>query len=267
MGVYHVRAVRGSLALGLLGLLAGCGGSAAQEGYSDDLTAYCEAELAYETAGEPDFDPATASEEEIAAATMAFATMTLRPLLDEVSAAAPEDIAADVEVLSGALAEQEETGNGDAFSTPEAAQAVGTIHTFDLDNCGWSSNPVTAIDHGYEGVPATVDAGAASFELTNATAAGELHEIALFRKAEGVTEPIDELLALLDEPGLPQLESVGLEYVDIAFAAPGATDYVVADLQPGAYAMVCFLPIGSADPASTGPPHFTQGMFAEFTVP
>lgn len=44
--------------------------------------------------------------------------------------------------------------------------------------------------------------------------------------------------------------------------------------EPGRYAIVCFLPVGSDDsilesevpPQSDAPPHITQGMFAELTV-
>ena len=47
---------------------------------------------------------------------------------------------------------------------------------------------------------------------------------------------------------------------------PGSTDYVVADLEPGNYVVLCFLPVGMKamdGPPPDGPPHFMEGMVAE----
>ena len=62
-----------------------------------------------------------------------------------------------------------------------------------------------------------------------------------------------------------------------AFAEPGGTGQDVFDLSAaGDYVVVCFIPVGSTPEAIAeaeasgveveGPPHFTQGMFQEFTV-
>jgi hypothetical protein len=41
----------------------------------------------------------------------------------------------------------------------------------------------------------------------------------------------------------------------------------VADLEPGDYAVVCFIPTGSGgDTEGDGPPHFTKGMVSYFEV-
>ena len=50
--------------------------------------------------------------------------------------------------------------------------------------------------------------------------------------------------------------------------APGASEYAIADLTPGTYAMLCFVPEGttSEDAYGTGQPHFMRGMVFEFTV-
>lgn len=60
------------------------------------------------------------------------------------------------------------------------------------------------------------------------------------------------------------------------FGEPGDDDYFVADLEEGEYIALCFIPVGLTPEAAAaveeggeepqGPPHFTQGMRAEFTV-
>jgi hypothetical protein len=100
------------------------------------------------------------------------------------------------------------------------------------------------------------------FVIDNQSAAGEAHEIGVARIADGVTETVDELLALPEE-------EVGakLEFANGAFAPAGGTSGVTMDLAPGRYLYACFIPTGSiGDQEGTGAPHFTAGMFGEFTV-
>ena len=72
-----------------------------------------------------------------------------------------------------------------------------------------------------------------------------------------------ELLALPEEEAMAKVDMVAA-----VFAPPGDESYSVADLEAGDYAMVCFIPTGASEenPEGTGPPHFIQGMLAEFTV-
>ena len=61
-----------------------------------------------------------------------------------------------------------------------------------------------------------------------------------------------------------------------AFAFPGSSDSRIIELEAGEYLAVCFIPVGltpevaeaaeSGGEEPQGPPHFTQGMRAEFTV-
>ena len=59
-----------------------------------------------------------------------------------------------------------------------------------------------------------------------------------------------------------------------SFGAPGDSDTLFVDLEPGRYVIVCFLPVGATPDNMEalesgeleGPPHFTQGMVEEFTV-
>ncbi len=63
---------------------------------------------------------------------------------------------------------------------------------------------------------------------------------------------------------LPEEEAMGLiTFAGFAFASPGESSSSLLTLESGAYTMVCFIPVGGEE---DGPPHFTQGMTAEFTV-
>lgn len=260
---------------------AGCGGSepateespaatppeattspAAQAGGPEQ---YCNTVLEIEqrVAAGPDIDFERAGPEEQAEAAKQFAA-SLLPLVEQAQAAAPTAVREDVDVLVGAVENVAETGDFGVFETPEVEAAGRNAHAFELDNCGWQRVDVTATEYAFEGVPATSEGGPTSFEFDNDGA--ELHEMVLLRKRDGVTESFEELLQLPQEEAMSKVEFAG-----VAFAAPGEQDgvnYVVTDLQPGEYAMVCFIPVGTTSEESfgDGPPHFTQGMLAEFTV-
>jgi len=230
---------------------------------STGTDAYCDAALAIETAGEPDIDFSTATEEEMAEATKTFATETLRPLADDLLAAAPDEVQADLDVQSDALDEMVETGDFAVFETPEVAAAAAAAHQFDLDTCGWEAVAVNAADYSFAGLPDEMDAGVASFELTNGGA--EMHEMVLLRKNDGVTETFDELLALPEEEAMQKVTMVGLA----GPVPPGEPGYAVVDLATGDYMAVCFIPVGTVSfdgPPPEGPPHMMQGMVHQLTV-
>ena len=122
--------------------------------------------------------------------------------------------------------------------------------------CGYEAVDVSAVNYAFVDMPATLPAGTTSFSLTND--ADEDHELVLLRKNDGETRTAEELLAL------PQDEAETLvTFSGVTFASPGQTGYVAAELEPGAYFTVCFLPVGGGE---DGPPHFTEGMVAEFEV-
>lgn len=223
---------------------------------------YCDRVLAIETVDEPDIDFESLSEEEQKKAAQDFARDSLRPLADDVVKVAPAEIEDDITVLSGAVDKIVETGNFNIFEEDEAVKAAETrVHAYDLENCDWGKVATTAVEYAFQGVPATVPAGATSFDLTNG--GKELHEMIVFRKNDGVTMSFDELLALDQEEAQKNVSNVVAN-----FAPPGGADYGVAELTPGQYVMVCFVSVGSTpdNEEADGPPHFTQGMKAEFTV-
>jgi hypothetical protein len=237
---------------------------AASTGDGSNVEAYCDAVLDVETAPPPGIDFESATPEEQAAALRAYATDTMQPLVAEALAAAPDEIADEGEVASEAFAEMAETGDFAVMDEPGTVAAFETLHAFDLDNCGWTRQDITATEYAFAGLPDELEAGPVSFELSNDGT--ELHELQLFRRNDGVTEPVEELLALPEEQVMSKVTPVGSG----AFAPPGESDYMVVDLDAGDYIALCFIPTGMTSedqpPAPDAPPHAAHGMAAELSV-
>ncbi len=101
---------------------------------------------------------------------------------------------------------------------------------------------------------APLTAGAHIIEVKNAAA--QPHEVFIAKLAPGATA--EQLLHWMEKmdgppPGAPMGGTVGL--------SNGMTNYVHADLEPGEYALICFLP-----DANDGKPHFMHGMIKQITV-
>lgn len=106
-----------------------------------------------------------------------------------------------------------------------------------------------------------------SFTLSRPLAAGkhlievrnngsQPHEIELVQLAPGRTA--QEVLAWVHKPEGPP---PGLPLGGVAPLARGGVNWVEVDLDPGKYALICFLP-----DAKDGKPHFTHGMMQEIEV-
>lgn len=139
---------------------------------------------------------------------------------------------------------------------------------------------VTAVDFAYEGLPETVAAGT-TLRLANSSP-GEIHELVAFRIADDDARSIDDLVML---PPDELLGLIGPEPAMVLLTPPGGDQIAaVGDgvvTEPGRYGVICVIPTG-ADPVEYleasaeseggppdvdgGPPHITEGMFAEFVV-
>ena len=177
----------------------------------------------------------------------------------EVASIAPEAAKEPLETIAAGFEEQGE----EFFESEEFGESFSALGAVAGEECADETIAVTAIDYGYEGMPSEVSAGTVNIELTNE--GNELHEMVVFRKNDDTTQSFDEIFAIEDQAEAEALvtEAGG------AFAAPGASSSGLFDLsEPGEYVAVCFIPVGSTPEAeeSSGPPHFTQGMKAEFTV-
>lgn len=215
---------------------------------ANDAHAFCAAELAIEQA----------SNDESADPT---------PLISAATEVVPPEISDAFHAVIAAF--QAGDTESDAFTAPYA-QLVGWV----ADNCGYAQVDAKMSEYAFTGVPGEIASGPTVFSSTNA--GQEYHEMIVFRRMPGVADPVQDLLMLPDDELFTKITSAG----GIGPTAQGATARAVVDLTPGAYFAVCFLPVGTTsaqqleglgpdapeDPDGP-PPHMTQGMIAEFTVP
>ena len=134
---------------------------------------------------------------------------TITPLLDDVDENAPEDLP---EPLGGddgrGPRRSSETGDFASFESPEFAAAQGTVDPWMFEHCEFDQKEeVTASEYKFEGLPSELDAGTAAILLTNDGA--EAHEMAIMRKADGVTQSWEEILALPQEEAEALVVQVG----------------------------------------------------------
>ena len=228
--------------------------------------AFCQAVIETQgvltTGPEVDFESATG--DEIAAAMEEYGGRLL-PVLDALAGAVPDEVADDVDALSGVLRDSLESGV-EPFNEPEFVEADRNIDAYMIDNCGYEIVTVEAVDYRFEDVPDSVEAGTVGFEFRNNGT--EVHEMVLFRIADGVELSVDELLELPED----EADSM-VEFRGVAFAPSGEEDVTFASLEPGRHVILCFIPTGTTsmdmlegDAPPDGPPHFTQGMVHEFEV-
>jgi len=185
-----------------------------------------------------------------------FASTTVQPMLDTLQEGATGHYAAHAKELAEAWATIAETGDPSVIESPdytEAATAIGEmVHT----KCGAETVGIKGVDYAFEGAPDELDAGLVSFRFTND--GNEEHEMILVRRADGVDESLDELLELPDEEVFSKIEMKA-----VTFAPPGGESYTAAELDPGTYFLICFIPVGGGE---DGEPHFAHGMKHTFTV-
>jgi len=196
-------------------------------------------------------DTEEAPPEEVAAA-----GEELRALWDDVLTEVPDDAAASAEELSGVL-DDLAAGDPEAFNADATFETYTQVLSATIGECGFETLSATAVDYGFEGLPETVPAGTVALELTN-DSEGEEHEMVIFKKADGETRSVEEIM---NDPASEE-EGPG-EFAGFTMAPPGETGAGLAELTAGDYMVVCFIPVGGAE---DGPPHFSQGMFAEFSV-
>lgn len=195
--------------------------------------------------------------------------MEVPALLDEIEAVVPPEIDGPLTNMITTAREVIDGGMQDtsAFETPEFADSVAAVDEWMWENCEFDARvEVDAVDFAYEGIDSEYGAGLTAFRVTNAGA--EAHEMVLIRRNDGVTDAFEDILALPEEEAMTMVTPMGAAFV----GQPGSQETLVADLTPGDYVAICFIPAGTtvADDGSfvegAGQPHFMLGMRAEFTV-
>ncbi|SOE03158.1 hypothetical protein [Blastococcus haudaquaticus] len=270
-GIRGVRRwVLGGATLALAATMVACGSddpggddtAAAETSTSEsdaDPAAFCEASVDLEAAFAmgPPVDEAAPPEEQQAA--MEEFGATVEPLLGDVEDAAPEEISETVTEATG-LVREALAGDPSVMESPEFQQADDDIDEYMLAECGYEHVEATGVDYEYEGLPDTVPGGVVAMTFTNE--GEEMHEIGLARINDDVTMPVEEVLAQPEEQVFSMIQLAG-----VVFAGPGESETTFLRMEPGRYGAACFVPQGTThDTEGAGPPHFTLGMFAEFTA-
>jgi hypothetical protein len=141
---------------------------------------------------------------------------------------------------------------------------------------------VTAIDYEFEGIPEKVAPGT-KFTLKN-DAPSELHEMVAFHLPASETRSAEEISKLPPEESDVLFANAEPAFVLLAPPKTGDVIPAVGDgtvTEPGRYLVFCAIPQGvdpdaylnapPSDgppevPGADGAPHFTLGMYGEFTV-
>lgn len=235
---------------------------------AEQLAAGCELdfeiEMAFNAAPFPESEPPTEAELETF---REYIETEVGPLLDRADALEIPEIADDVQTAIAPIREFIESGDPSTFEEedPATTEADIAISEYFYDNCEGPKLDVTATDYAFSGVEDSVDVNPYRVKLANDGA--EIHEFVVVRKAEGVTETFDELLALPEAETEDKVVFVGI----VEPIEGGVTDYGYITIdEPGEYIAVCFIPVGATSfetlETVEGPPHALQGMKAEFTV-
>ncbi len=174
---------------------------------------------------------------------------------------APEPINADVEKLLALAQHGAATGDPATLTSADLQTADRNIDQYMLRSCGYPHLQITATDHAYQGIPATIGSGPVGITLDNQ--GREAHQVLIVRINDGVTEPFTVLLQLPPEQRTQAATAQGSVEVD-----PGQVATVFLRLTPGRYGAGDFLTQGTArlDAPANGNPHYLQGLQTEFTV-
>jgi len=184
--------------------------------------------------------------------------------IESIKGEVPDEISKDMEAMLDAVTPIGASGDASKMRTPAVAESQANVDAWVTESCDdLNVHEVEAVDYGYKGLPKTAEAGPTAFVLTNTSPHDEMHEVAILRKNDGVTESFTELLELPEDQAMKNIEMKGMTYAEAGKAGTG-----YADLDPGEYLAICFIPKGASEakPNGDGPPHFMLGMQQEFTV-
>ncbi len=139
-----------------------------------------------------------------------------------------------------------------------SARTYASSHSADTsaaaDSTATAANVVQVVgeDFRFE-APDVIQAGLTEFKFLNKGPA--LHHMSLVKLNEGKT--VDDLRAALANPGPPPkwMQEMGGPNAPV----PGGEANATINLEPGNYALICFVDID-------GPPHFTKGMVRALKV-
>jgi hypothetical protein len=237
------------------------GGDLSTDGASAGAAKFCDAAVAVDAAN-LGLDSGETSPGDVDAA------------LKAAEANAPTEISAAVGTMiteaRAMMAEAESASAEEEGPPPIPSEAFFTasvdVGGYLADNCDFATLDVTATNYQFDGIADSVSAGTTVMTFDNKGT--EFHEMALVRIDEGEERSLEELLALPED----EVDSLITEK-GFVLAPPGAQTYFTAELDPGRYVAICFVPVGATPEAlesgatlNEEDGHFMHGMVAEFEV-
>jgi hypothetical protein len=192
----------------------------------------------------------------------AFVEANITPHIEPTIANAPPELAGDLQVMLDGLDRAIAESDFSVFGAPDYVAAQTKVYGQLADTCGLASLDAVAVDYSYQGIPATLPAGTTVVTLDNQSAAGEFHELTIARINDGVTDTPEQILGMSEADA-----SARVVLTASASAEVGEIGGATIDLVPGRYLYACFVAMGSTGAQEgTGEPHYSAGMFGEFTV-
>jgi hypothetical protein len=172
---------------------------------------------------------------------------------DDEEPAASGSPSASEDTSSTTEADAEEAASGICAELPPAEEAAE----------GATRTAVVAKDYEFFAAEALALGGQQAVSLINE--GEEVHELNIVRVAPEETRSLEQII---QESAGSDAPPATITPVAQGMACPGERTVFNADLsEPGRYAAVCFIPVGTtADVEGDGPPHAAEGMYAEFTV-
>jgi hypothetical protein len=189
-------------------------------------------------------------------AIQAYAEDTMVPAAEDLQAALPDDLADAGKAITATFSTIATSGDPSGIDSPDYVDATAATGKMVHERCGLATLDVVAADYAFQDLPKELEAGRTSIALDNQ--GSEMHELVLFKKAEGEIRGWDELSQLPQEE-----QGAALQFSGVAFGGAGTTAYTTVDFEPGAYVAVCTMPVGGHE---DGEPHFMKGMVQELTV-
>jgi hypothetical protein len=239
---------------------AGTSDDTASEDAAADTGEFCDAAVAVDAAN-MGLESGESTPEDVDAA------------MQEAEDSAPDEIAEAVGTMvseSKALAaEAEDAPEGEGpppIPSDGFFAASAEVGGYLGENCDLAALDVTATEYAFDGIPEEVPAGTTL--LTFANDGTEFHEAVVMQIAEGEERSFEELMALPEEESMALVTNKAF-----VFTPPDTETYVTAELDPGRYVAICFVPTGATPEAlesgatldeSDG--HFMHGMVTEFQV-
>jgi hypothetical protein len=176
------------------------------------------------------------------------------PLMETVAAEVPE-AAEPANSVAAAFQEAIDLNDPMLAQDPNVFADEAALGEWANSSCGYDTLAVSAEEHEYSGLPDTAAAGSYSIALENKSE--DFHMMVIGKLPDTFTGTAEDISTM----PVPEVLGMTTEMFAGAHAMNGETGYLMADLSPGKYAVLC--PVISPDEHES---HYALGMVQIVTV-